>query len=288
MVSRGALSAPRNVYPSIVAVQIPVRAVCFLGALSVAAAAFAQDAAQDASQAEIERTRALVEAGALPRAALARAESEAERRKLEQRLRELSAKRDLTPNEVPELIQAAARLVDISRAELRRVQALVDAGAVPPRELEPLKMRADAAVNMRDLVETRARLVKQLAAMVDAEERLEELEEEDLAFSSDGTGGVWWDDLDVIQSLYYEEFGTPLPISADGDTPLHRSMGYDHAGRVDVALHPDDLEGFFLIEVLESWGIPYIAFRSAVPGQATGPHIHIGLPSPRIPEEPLD
>ena len=62
-------------------------------------------------------------------------------------------------------------------------------------------------------------------------------------------------------------------------------MGFDHTGRVDVALHPDDLEGFFLIEVLESWGIPYIAFRSAVPGQATGPHIHIGNPSPRYQPE---
>lgn len=269
--------------------QIPIRAFCLSGVLAACMLAVGLPAvAQEPPAAELERTRALVEAGALPRAALSRAQDDAERRKLEKRLRELSAKRDLTLAEVPELVQAAAKLVDLARAELRRVQSLVDAGAVPPRDLEPAKQRADSAVEMRDLVETRARLVRQLASMVSAEERLEELEEEELAFASDGTGGVWWDDMDVIEALYFEEFGDILPISAEGDTPLHRSMGFDHAGRIDVALHPDDLEGFFLIEVLESWGIPYIAFRSAVPGQATGPHIHIGLPSPRIPEEPID
>jgi hypothetical protein len=73
-----------------------------------------------------------------------------------------------------------------------------------------------------------------------------------------------------------------LPISADGDTPLHRSMGLNHTGRLDIAVHPDSDQGRFLTTILESWGIPYIAFRSAVPGQATGPHVHIGLPSPPL------
>lgn len=269
--------------------QIAFRAVILPG-LIIACALVVSPAAvgQDAAAADLERTRALVEAGALPRAALTKAEGDAERTKLEKTLRKLSAKRDLTLTEVPQLVQAAAGLVDLARAELRRVQTLVDAGAVPPKDLEPAKQRADSAVEMKDLVDTRARIVRQLAAMVSAEDHLEELEEEELAFSSDGTGGVWWDDIEVIEALYFQEFGDRLPISAEGDTPLHRSMGFDHAGRIDIALHPDDLQGFFLIEVLESWGIPYIAFRSAVPGQATGPHIHIGLPSPRVPEEPVD
>ena len=59
-------------------------------------------------------------------------------------------------------------------------------------------------------------------------------------------------------------------------------MGFDHRDRVDVALHPDENEGIFLITLLENWGIPYIAFRSAVPGQATGAHIHIGPRSGEI------
>ena len=64
-------------------------------------------------------------------------------------------------------------------------------------------------------------------------------------------------------------------------------MGFDHAGRLDVAVHPDDEEGVFLIELLYEWEIPFIAFRSSVPGQSTGPHIHIGPLSDRVvAEEP--
>jgi hypothetical protein len=33
---------------------------------------------------------------------------------------------------------------------------------------------------------------------------------------------------------------------------------------------------------LRANGIPFTAFHFAVPGKATGPHIHIGLPSHRI------
>ena len=36
------------------------------------------------------------------------------------------------------------------------------------------------------------------------------------------------------------------------------------------------------MEYLRANGIPFIAFHFAVPGKATGPHIHIGLPSHRI------
>ncbi len=231
---------------------------------------------------ELERTRALIKAGALPRSALEKAEREVERTRLQARLRELASKSDLTPDELPEMTRAAARLVELARDGLRVVRTRVNAGALAWKQLQPAADRLESAERQRDLVETRVRLVRQLQAMAGAEERLEQLEEEELAFSYEGAGGVWWEDLDLVMTLYYEEFGRELPISADGDTLLHRSMGFDHTGRVDVALHPDDIEGFFLIEILESWGIPYIAFRSAVPGQATGPHMHIGLPSPRV------
>ena len=36
-----------------------------------------------------------------------------------------------------------------------------------------------------------------------------------------------------------------------------------------------------LISYLQSHGIPFSAFRTAIPGVATGPHIHIGMPSHR-------
>jgi hypothetical protein len=61
-----------------------------------------------------------------------------------------------------------------------------------------------------------------------------------------------------------------------GETAVHRALGFDHRNRVDVAVHPDQPEGVWLRQYLELHYIPYFAFRRAVPGKATGAHIHIG------------
>ncbi|HXJ44767.1 MAG TPA: hypothetical protein VNH18_36105, partial [Bryobacteraceae bacterium] len=84
-----------------------------------------------------------------------------------------------------------------------------------------------------------------------------------------------------ISAAYMSHFARPLPISADGATAVHRSLGFDHRGRVDVAVNPDQPEGLWLMKFLETNRIPYIAFRMAIPGKATGAHIHIGPQSPR-------
>jgi hypothetical protein len=65
-------------------------------------------------------------------------------------------------------------------------------------------------------------------------------------------------------------------------THTHEVMNFDHTGRVDVALSPDSPEGVWLIEQLTLHDVPFLVFRSAVPGKATGAHIHLGLPSPRL------
>ena len=44
----------------------------------------------------------------------------------------------------------------------------------------------------------------------------------------------------------------------------------------------DGLEGKALIKYLRGSGIPFIVFKTAVPGASTGPHIHIGKPSLRL------
>jgi hypothetical protein len=59
-------------------------------------------------------------------------------------------------------------------------------------------------------------------------------------------------------------------------------MGLDHRGRIDVAVNPDSEEGQWLRRYLETERIPYLAFRGALAGAATGPHIHIGPPSPSL------
>ena len=88
--------------------------------------------------------------------------------------------------------------------------------------------------------------------------------------------------LGEIQGFFSSKFGRSLPTSAVGQSGTHNQFGYDHRHAVDVALHPDSVEGKVLISFLQSQGIPFLAFRAAVPGVATGPHIHIGPPSHRL------
>lgn len=234
-----------------------------------------------AARAELERTRQLVAAGALPRTALEEAERASERAVLTERMRDY-VRRDVGIDELGDMLEAAARLRDLAKLEFDLVRTRVEAGAAPAQQLEPVRESLAAAEKQLELAQERGKLVRQLAEMASAEERFDELEEEELAFAYVGEGGFTDEDLLAVDGIFYEFWGRAMPISARGDTELHRSMGFDHTGRVDVALHPDDDEGDFLIALLESWGIPFIAFRSAVPGQATGPHIHIGLPSPRL------
>ena len=96
-------------------------------------------------------------------------------------------------------------------------------------------------------------------------------------------GGAPWSRQDApkLQRFYFETFGRTLPISASGQTATHDRMRFDHRNAIDVALHPDSLEGRTLLGYLRQVGIPFMAFRNAVPGAATGAHIHIGRASPR-------
>ncbi|HLM56861.1 MAG TPA: hypothetical protein VK422_12155 [Pyrinomonadaceae bacterium] len=85
-----------------------------------------------------------------------------------------------------------------------------------------------------------------------------------------------------VQGFFASRFGRQLPVSAYGQTDLHNRMNFDHRNSMDVALHPDSAEGRALLEYLRSQGIPFLAFRGAIAGSATGPHIHVGRPSHRI------
>jgi hypothetical protein len=98
------------------------------------------------------------------------------------------------------------------------------------------------------------------------------------------TGTAHWALADAakVGSYFLSRFGHQLPISAYGQTATHDRLGFDHRNSVDVAVHPDSAEGQTLMAYLKSAGIPFIAFRHAVSGSATGAHIHIGYPSHRI------
>jgi len=96
-----------------------------------------------------------------------------------------------------------------------------------------------------------------------------------------GAGGWSLGDSWKIQRFFYDTFNKQLPIAVFGQGPIHDRWRLDHHNAMDIQLHPDGVEGRALLEFLQKNGIPYLAFRSAIPGTATGPHIHIGRPSHR-------
>ena len=97
------------------------------------------------------------------------------------------------------------------------------------------------------------------------------------------TAGSWsLANLSAVQQFFSKTFGRALPTSTIGQSATHNRMKWDHRHAVDVGLHPDSVEGRALISYLQSSGIPFLAFRSAIPGVSTGPHIHIGSPSHRM------
>jgi hypothetical protein len=97
------------------------------------------------------------------------------------------------------------------------------------------------------------------------------------------TAGSWsLANLGAVRQFFSTTFGKALPVSTIGQSATHNRMGWDHRHAVDVGLHPDSNEGRALIAYLQNSGIPFLAFRGAVPGVSTGPHIHIGSPSHRL------
>lgn len=97
------------------------------------------------------------------------------------------------------------------------------------------------------------------------------------------TAGSWSiAGLSSVQQFFSKTFGKPLPTSTIGQSATHNRMGWNHTNAVDVGLHPDSSEGRALMAYLQSQGIPFLAFRGAIPGVSTGPHIHIGNPSHRL------
>jgi len=95
-------------------------------------------------------------------------------------------------------------------------------------------------------------------------------------------GGAWvLSDAWKVQRFFQQAFQKPLPISVFGQGAIHVRWRLDHNNSMDVSLHPDGREGQALLGFLRSNGIPFLAFRQAIPGTATGPHIHIGRPSHR-------
>jgi len=199
---------------------------------------------------------------------------------------------DLTEDNAAQLEQAALRLLDRSKARVERARTLVEAGLEPKQSLAaPLEDQA-LAQKTYDLTLSRAELVQQVAEMARMEEEIPARQADageavgsapPVMEKFDGRGSFTPADLYRVKNAFEQQFHEALPVSADGETAVHRAMGFDHRNRVDVALVPDTTEGIWLRHYLEASAIPYYAFRSFVAGKATAAHIHIGPASTRIP-----
>ena len=258
--------------------------------LVVCASAYAQadDSPEIArAKAGIEKLRVLVDAGAAPRAQLEKAEAALADAEDAAYLRNTVYGSDLTEAQTDDMLAAAVRRVDRRKNAVTDMRKLIEEGVASQLALTPVLEDFDAARKEFDLAESRARFVRQMADGARAEEAeadRNQSSEEGLVLADryDGDGAFSLVAFSKVDMEFAKQFGKSLPVSAMGETAVHRSLGFDHRGRVDVAIHPDQPEGHWLLGYLVQNHIPYFAFRHAVPGKATGAHIHIGPMSTRI------
>jgi hypothetical protein len=189
------------------------------------------------------------------------------------------------------MIAAAQRRVDRQQARVERAREIVSAGVAAQSYLLPIEQELTTRETGLNLARLRAQLMTDLAAarnipkiadvpdpsIGDSELFAQGMEhyEGDGAFDESR-------ELPPLEWAFESKFAHALPISAEGETEVHRALGFDHRGRVDVAVVPSQPEGIWLRQYLKLHKIPYYAFAHAVPGKATAAHVHIGPGSTRL------
>ena len=260
--------------------------------LILAVLAFSADESADLTRARqhLDSIRQQAAAGLLPTAAIADAEAAVEdisdEALLDQTLYGRIQIEDLTEAQADTMVSAAGRRVERVRKQLEPVQKMVEEGIAPQSRSADLEAQLAARLQALEQARARAALLMQIVDMAHAE----------AAIIPDQIAPAWRakehvlgdhllesSDIREITLAFEKQFREPFPVSARGETAVHRAMGFDHTGRIDVALTPDSSEGVWLRKYLEGKSIPYYAFRIAIPGKATAPHIHIGPPSTRLP-----
>jgi hypothetical protein len=192
------------------------------------------------------------------------------------------------------------KLIPLYEAEVKRAE---DKLAVSQKLLaEGLIPRTQVEENQRALAEAKQKVAETRRQMTSADDQIasvlvENAADEQLAKNLNlakqrlvrtasfirFTGGPGWNlgEAYKVQRFFSETFRRELPIAVFGQGAIHNRWRLDHHNSMDIQLHPDSAEGQALLNFLQRNGIPYLAFRSAIPGTATGPHIHIGRPSHR-------
>ena len=255
------------------------RAVCWILAAAWAVRLGAADVAS--AEADLKRLETLVEAGAAPRSALEAARRRLQDARQEQFLKDTLYAGNVTPDQVPEMLRAAADLRARAAEGLAAQERLVTEGVQTSSTLDRPRQDLVFADRQLELAQSRARLIEELAEMARREAEVADEDPRNLA-RFEGQTTLTEREFFFIETAFFDQFEKALPVSARGATAVHRSLGFDHRDRFDVALNPDQAEGRWLIRLLDRLQVPYIAFRRAVLGKATGAHIHVGLPSPRF------
>ncbi|HEY6806728.1 MAG TPA: hypothetical protein VI306_24330 [Pyrinomonadaceae bacterium] len=191
------------------------------------------------------------------------------------------------------LLALYEKSVSAAEAKLATTKKLLDEGLVAKLQVEEQQRIVDAEKAKVDATKRQiAAADTQMADMLveaDADEQLAKnlkLAKNSLVRTTsfmryNGTGGWSLGDAWKIQRFFSDTFHHELPIAVFGQGAIHDRWRLDHHNAMDIQLHPDGAEGQALLNFLQKNGIPFSAFRSAIPGTATGPHIHIGRPSHR-------
>ena len=238
------------------------------------------------SQEDLDRIRLLVEQGALPRSALddatANVADAQDQIALSDTLYNSEKYQSMTPAEIEAMLAAAARRLDRAQKKLDARQNLLEMGIISQAEMASVRNEVASRRLILDLAQSRVKLLNDLKQIVADEKRMEMHTLQNSMIRYDGKANFELKNLVGIERAFKDHFHHDLPVSALGQTVLHQSMGLDHSNKVDVALNPDFPEGLWLRAYLEKLHFSYLAFRSAVVGAATAPHIHIGSGSSRL------
>lgn len=193
--------------------------------------------------------------------------------------------------------QSLERLLILQREDVERAQAqvarqrqLLGMGLIARRQLETSELALQTALGRQGETARQLDSLDHLVAEVQLSDQLARL-----AGPASGVvdlpgarlfrfvGSTRWamSDWTRVDAFFRLRFARPLPVSAIGQTETHQQLGFDHREAIDVALHPDSEEGQAVLAFLQAEGLSFIAIRGAIPGSATGAHIHIGPPSRR-------
>src|SRR6201996_6307343 len=225
--------------------------LCMLGGLSASAqnaaagdtpasdAAGSEDASAlsnallERAQDEVERIKVLVDQGTLPKSLLEEAEAKLADAKdqgiLSETLYGTVRLQDMTAEQAAAMLGAAQRRVDRQSRIVADRQKLLDGGIISKSEFASFQNELDSRQRVLELAQNRAKLLEELRAMAEAEQRLERAARapSGVLIRYDGNGFFNLGDLPVIASEFQKRFHRALPISALGQTLVHQSMGLE-------------------------------------------------------------